>query len=152
MNNFRKARIVCSAILFSEFLYGVIIFLLNKFSSIQLKPSLILVKSFYFISALIIICLFVLKKFIFYSKSMLKLSEEEMRARMSRIFIVFCAISESISVLGIVLYFITGAFQASILLVGVSILSTLLVFPFEAIISGYLEEIKKRKEITPPPY
>ena len=152
MNNFRKARIVCSAMLFSEFLYGVIIFLLNKFSPIQPKPSLILVKSFYFISALLIICLFVLKKFIFYSKSMLKLSEDKLSMKMSSIFIVLCAISESISILGVVLYFITGVFQASILLVGVSILSTLLVFPFNAIVSGYLEEIKRRKELLPPDY
>jgi hypothetical protein len=83
---------------------------------------------------------------------MFKLSEKEVTARMARIFIILCAISESISIFGIALYLITGAFQASIALVGVSIFSTLLVFPFEAIVSNYFEEIKRRKELLPPNY
>jgi hypothetical protein len=99
-----------------------------------------------------VIILIVLKRTIFYSKSILKLSEEEMLVKMTRIFIILCAISESISVFGVVLYLITGAFQASIALIGVSIFSTLLVFPFEAIVSGYLEEIKRRRKLTPPGY
>ncbi|MCP2520345.1 hypothetical protein NLC82_04170 [Candidatus Aminicenantes bacterium AC-335-A11] len=146
MENFKNAKIVCSIILFTEFFYGIIIIILNKFSIIQLKPSQILIKSLYFISALIIISLFILKKFIFYSKSMLKLSNDELRRKMSGIFILLCAISEIISILGLILYFITGVFQASILLVGVSILSTLLVFPFDAIVSNYIEEIRRRRE------
>jgi hypothetical protein len=77
---------------------------------------------------------------------MLKLSNDELRRKMSGIFILLCAISEIISILGLILYFITGVFQASILLVGVSILSTLLVFPFDAIVSNYIEEIRRRRE------
>ncbi len=152
MKNLKTARIVCFAIIFSEFLYGAILFLLNRFSSIQVKPSPVLIKSFYFVSALIVIILFILKRSIFYSKSILKLPEEEVLKRMTHIFIILCAISESISIFGVVLYFITGAFQPSIALVGVSILSTLLVFPFEPIISGYLEEIRRRKQLLPPDY
>ena len=146
MKNFKNAKIVCSIILLTEFFYGAIIIILNKFSIIQLKPSQILTKSLYFISALIIICLFILKKFIFYTKSMLKLSDDKLSMKMSSIFILFCAISESISILGLILYFITGVFQASILLIGVSILSTLLVFPFDAVVSNYIEEIRRRRE------
>lgn len=151
MNLIKKAKIVSLVIMASEAVYALIVFFMHKRNpAFEITASRnfdpVIFKSLYFAAAGIVLIILILKRTLFYSRALIKLDEEQILAKFGVFFITLNAISESIGILGLAMYFITGSFKHSLSLIAVSFIATVLVYPFDYAVSGYLGEIERKKQ------
>ncbi|GEM_PF-2151280 len=153
MNSIKTAKLISLVIMASEVIYGVIVYLLHKnnpafeiSAAKNFNPTIF--KGLYFAAAAIVLFILILKRTLFYSRALIKLDEEQILAKFATFFIVLNAISEAIGIMGLIMYFATGSFKHAITLIGVSFIATILVYPFDYAVSGYLGEIEKKKRYS----
>jgi len=153
MNAIKTAKIVSLAIMASEAVYALIVFFIHRgnpafeiTASRNFDPAVF--KGLYFAAAGIVLLILILKRTLFYSRAFIKLDREQILVKFGSFFIILNAISESIGILGLLMYFITGSFKHSMLLIAVSFIATILVYPFNYAISGYLGEIERKKQYS----
>ncbi len=148
MKYLKTSKFVSLSILFSEILTGSIVFFIHRIHPMPLRfVNPYIFKGFFYISAAIVLAVLIIKKTMFYSKSFIKLSEEDILRKMASTFMVLNVIAEVISVLGFVLYLLSGSLKYSLTLIAISFVTTILVFPFDYAIKGYMYEIKRKKEL-----
>ena len=147
----KSARLVCLALIAGEFLEGLFIYLVHKFNLVQLKPDLSYLKPLYYTGAGVVVVLFVVKKILLNPSRFLLKRDEKILPLLSSSFVILTALASSLSLLGVALYFLTASLKYSLIMVLIAIIASLMVYPFPMVVEGIIYEVKRRREMGPPP-
>ncbi|MCD6455055.1 MAG: hypothetical protein J7L62_07125 [Candidatus Aminicenantes bacterium] len=151
MNSLRVAKLISLALMASELIYGAIVFIIHRGEQAgriihKFDPAIF--RGFYFAAAGIVLFILVLKRTLFSSNSLIKLDREQIVQKFSTYFIILNAMAETIGIIGLIMYFVLGTFKHSLILIAVSLVATILVYPFDYAIKGYMAEIERKKQYS----
>ncbi len=143
----KQAKLICALIWAGELMDGLIIYLLHKFSLLQVKPNPSLLKPIYYSGAGIVIFMLVLKKVLLKPSRFIVMEEERILPSIALSFVVLTAVAASLSVLALLLYLTTGLLKYSLTMVLLALIASVMVFPYNMAVEGLVYEIKRRKEM-----
>ncbi len=145
------ARLICILTILGEVLTGAFIYALERFHLIPIKPHPSYFKPIYYAGAGIVLILFIAKKILLSPSRLSRGREEELIPAISVNFVILISLASTISFLGIILYLLTASLKYSLIMVGVSIIASIMVFPFPMAVEGIVYEVKRRRETGPSP-
>ncbi len=144
-------KIIFYSMMASELVIGGVIYFFHK--NRILTPALfrvdkvtVAIRVIYFLSAALVVATLYLKKKLLNPDRYVHLPDESIMGAMTSSYVILGTLSETISFLSFLLYYLTGILRASLILIAISFFATASVFPYAEIVRYNLERIKQKKE------
>ncbi len=144
----KNLQIIGFGLIISVFVYIIILFFIDRFlhmNKIFWEHQTEVERYSFYAAAFLILLIIALKRFIFFPAKIVYKSEKEAFNHWFSMDIILMSIGESIGIVGLIAYLLGASYFRAVLLVIISILVIITLFPFKMRYKMRLDQLKEMK-------